>query len=150
MPIVEFSSIPAQEKMVNVHIHYMLNCKIVHVYADLGIVVGGGGGAAWKSRHTTAAWKKSCVDPEGGGGTGGSATLENNKLYAWVQRGADRGVRPPPPGKSQVIWGSIGNKQVDPSLKKLDPPPWPGKVEPPPKPWKLIFFFEINHLISVK
>ena len=73
MPIVEFSSIRAQEKMVNVHIHYMLNCKIVYVYADLGIVVGGGGGA-WKSRHTTAAWekwKKSCVDPEGGRGGGG-------------------------------------------------------------------------------
>ena len=36
------------------------------------------------------------ADPEGGGGgTGG----------------------PDPPGKSQVIWVSIGNKQ-------LDPPPW--------------------------
>ena len=54
MPTVVFSSIPAQEKMVNVHIHYMLNCKIVHVYADLGIVVGGGGGG-------------------GGGGVGGSS-----------------------------------------------------------------------------
>ena len=79
MPIVEFSSIPAQEKMVNVHIHYMLNCKIVHVYADLGIVVGGGGGeAAWKSRHTTAAWekwKKSYVDPEGGGDMGSAPCI---------------------------------------------------------------------------
>ena len=43
----------------------------------------------------------------GGGGAGGSG----------------------PPGKSQVIWGSIGNKQLDPlpgrswtpTLKKLDP-----------------------------
>ena len=38
------------------------------------------------------------VDPEGG--TGG----------------------PDPPGKSQVIWVSIGNKQLDPPWKKLDPP----------------------------
>ena len=29
---------------------------------------------------------------------------------------------PDPPGKSQVIWVSIGNKQLDPSWKKLDPP----------------------------
>ena len=28
---------------------------------------------------------------------------------------------PPPPGKSQVIWVSIGNKQLDPIWKKLDP-----------------------------
>ena len=27
-----------------------------------------------------------------------------------------------PPGKSQVIWVSIGNKQLDPPWKKLDPP----------------------------
>ena len=32
---------------------------------------------------------------------------------------------PDPPGKSQVIWVSIGNKQLDHPLKKLDPsPPW--------------------------
>ena len=30
---------------------------------------------------------------------------------------------PPPPGKAQVIWVSIGNKQLDPPWKKLDPPP---------------------------
>ena len=42
----------------------------------------------------------SSADPEGGGGTGG----------------------PDPPGKSQVIWVSIGNKQLDPSCKKLDSP----------------------------
>ena len=34
---------------------------------------------------------------------------------------------PPPPGKSQVIWVSIGNKQ-------LDPPPWK-KLDPP---WKML------------
>ena len=33
--------------------------------------------------------------------------------------GGDRGSGPPPPGKSQVIWVSIGNKQSDPP-----PPPW--------------------------
>ena len=72
--------------MVNVHIDHMLNCKIVHVCADLGIVIGGGGGgAAWKSRHTTAAWekwKKSSVNPEGG-----------------------QGVRPPPPLKITSYMG---------------------------------------------
>ena len=37
--------------------------------------------------------------------------------------GGDRGSGPPPPpGKSQVIWVSIGNKQLDPPWKKLDPP----------------------------
>ena len=42
-----------------------------------------------------------------------------------IQRG-DRGSGPPPPpGKSKVIWVSIGNKQLDPPphWKKLDPPP---------------------------
>ena len=51
-----------------------------------------------KNKQTTAAWekwKKSSADPEGGGGVGG-------------QEG------PNPPGKSQVIWGSIGNKQLNP------------------------------------
>ena len=33
-----------------------------------------------------------------------------------------QGVRTPPPGKSQVIWVSIGNKQLDPPWEKLDPP----------------------------
>ena len=37
-----------------------------------------------------------------------------------IQRGAG-GPDPPPPGKSQVILVSIGNKQLDP------PPPSPGK-----------------------
>ena len=35
----------------------------------------------------------------------------------------------PPPGKTQGIWVSIGNKQ-------LDPPPWK-KLDPPP-PWKML------------
>ena len=43
------------------------------------------------------------------------------KLYLQVpiQRGG-QGVRTPP-GKSQVIWVSIGNKQLDPPWKMLDP-----------------------------
>ena len=45
----------------------------------------------------------SSVDPEGGGGGGQD-----------------------PPGKSQVIWVSTGNKQFDP------PPPWKGLDPPPP------------------
>ena len=37
------------------------------------------------------------------------------------------------PGKSQVIWVSIGNMQLDP------PPPPPGKSwTPPPPPWKML------------
>ena len=45
-----------------------------------------------------------------------------------IQRGGDRGSGPPP-GKSQVIWVSIGNKQ-------LDPPPLPWKkLDPPGKCW---------------
>ena len=39
------------------------------------------------------------ADPEGGGGAGG----------------------PDPPGKSQVIWVSIGNKQLDPPRKSWTP-----------------------------
>ena len=46
-----------------------------------------------------------------------------------IQRG-DRGFGPPPPGKSQVIWVSIGNKQ-------LDPPP-PLEKDGPPPPWKML------------
>ena len=45
-----------------------------------------------------------------------------------IQRG--RGSGPPPPGKSQIIWVSIGNKQ-------LDPPPGKSWTLPPP-PWKML------------
>ena len=53
-----------------------------------------------------------------------------------------------PPGKSQVPWVATGNKQ-------LDPPPWKKldlleNVRPPLEPWKIIVFFESNHLTSVK
>ena len=57
-----------------------------------------------------------------------------------------------PPGNSQVIWVSIGNKRLDlphPPWKKFDPPP-PGKIWTPSGTLKMIFFFEINHLTSVK
>ena len=87
MPIVEFPSIPAHEKTV-----MYINCKIVHVCADLEIVVGGGGGgggggAAWKRRHTSAAWekwKKSNADPEGWGG--GSGPPWKITSYMWFYR----------------------------------------------------------------
>ena len=46
-----------------------------------------------------------------------------------IQRGGERGSGPPP-GKSQVIWVSIGNKQLDP------PSPWK-KLDPPWKCWTL-------------
>ena len=54
----------------------------------------------------------------------------------------------PDPGKSQVIWVSIGNKQLD--------PPHPEKVgpqengPPPLEPWNMIVFIESNHWNSVK
>ena len=38
---------------------------------------------------------------------------------------------PPPPGKSQVIWVSIGYKQLDPPGKSGTPPPPPGKCWTP-------------------
>ena len=46
-----------------------------------------------------------------------------------IQRGG-QGVRTPP-GKSQVIWVSIGNKQLDPPLEKVGPPPPPWKMLDP-------------------
>ena len=50
-------------------------------------------------------------------------------LHALIQRGA-RGPDTPPLEKTQVIWDSIGNKQLD--------PPTPGKswtpAQPPPTP----------------
>ena len=36
--------------------------------------------------------------------------------------GGGQGVRTPPPGKSQVIWVYIGNKQLDPPGKSWTPP----------------------------
>ena len=134
MPIVEFSSIPAQEKMVNVHIHYMLNCKIVHVYADLGIVWGGeqrGKVDIPQQRGKSHAWIQRGGGGGGGGGQGGPPPWKITSYMRGSRGGRTGGSAPPPPGKSQVIWGSLGNKQVDPSLKKLDPPP-----PPPPLTWK--------------
>ena len=58
-------------------------------------------------------------------------------------RGGERGSGPPPPGKSQVIWVSIGTKQLEkvgPPWKMLDPL------------WNLEndrFSLEIDHLTSV-
>ena len=55
-----------------------------------------------------------------------------------------------PTGKSQVIWASIGQKQLDPHWIKVGPPP-PWKMFHPH--WnlgKMIVFFESNHWTSVK
>ena len=60
--------------------------------------------------------------------------------------GVGQGVRTPS-GKSQIIWVSIGNKQLDTHWKKLDPLE---KIGPHLEPWKTIDFFEIDHLTSVK
>ena len=65
-----------------------------------------------------------------------------------IKRG-DMGPDPSPSRKSQVIWVSIGNKQLDSPWKKLDPPPLEN-VGPPLEPRKVIDFFEIDHLSSVK
>ena len=51
------------------------------------------------------------------------------------RRGGTGGLDPP--GKSQVIWVSIGNKQLDP-LEKVGPPPPPGKCWTPLEPRMLI------------
>ena len=58
-------------------------------------------------------------------------------LQVRIQRGGTGG--PDPPGKSL----STGNKQ-------LDPPPPPGKCWTPSGTLKMIVFFGINHLTSVK
>ena len=63
-----------------------------------------------------------------------------------IQRGGGGRGSGPPPGKSQVLWVSIGNKQLDPP----PPPPPLEKVGPPLKPRKMIDFFESDHLTSVK
>ena len=62
--------------------------------------------------------------------------------YASADLEGGQGVRTPhPPGKSQVIWVSIGNKQLDPH----PPPPHP---TPPPTPGKsqisLNFGYHVN------
>ena len=61
-----------------------------------------------KSKYVTTPFK---CGFRGGGGTGG----------------------PDPPGKSQVIWAYIENKQLDPPppLRKVGPPPPPGKCWTP-------------------
>ena len=56
----------------------------------------------------------------------------------------------PPPGKPQVIWVCIGNKQLDPLWKNLDPPPPLENVGPPLEPMKIEDFFEIDHLTSME
>ena len=68
----------------------------------------------------------------------------------WLQVRIQRGNRGSgTPGKSQVIWVSTGNKQLDPTpLEKVGPPL--EKVGPPSGTLKMIVFFGIDHLTSVK
>ena len=82
----------------------------MYIYAALGIVVGGGGEE-----------QRGKVDiPQQRG--------ECGKSQARIQKGGGQGF-PDPPGKSsQVIWGSIGNKKLDPLPgKSRTLPPSPGK-----------------------
>ena len=53
--------------------------------------------------------------------------------HARIQRGWQGSG---PPGKSQVIWVSIANKQLDRHPPPLGTPPPLGKVGPPPPTWK--------------
>ena len=69
----------------------------------------------------------------------------NKICFKCYSRGGTGG--PDPPGKSQVIWVSIGDKQLEPPWKKLDPLPLEN-VRPPLEPMKV--FLEMNHLTSVK
>ena len=84
---------------------------------------------SFKTRFELADAVRAITDRDGTNALS-SPTSENSGLNAtqvWIQRGG-QGVRtPPPPGKSQVIWVSIGNKQLDLPWKKLDPPGkcWP-------------------------
>ena len=58
----------------------------------------------------------------------------------WTSRYNEMGYGPP--GKSQVIWVSTGNKQLDPLPLE--------KVGPYLEHRKMIVFFESNHWISEK
>ena len=54
----------------------------------------------------------------------GPSCLQRLSAQVRIQRGGGgQGVRTPP-GKPQVIWVSIGNKQLEPPLEKVGPPPW--------------------------
>ena len=57
--------------------------------------------------------------------------MEKSYLLLVEIASGQRGIRGSgPPGKSQVIWFSIGYKQLDPPGKSATPPPPP----PPPPP----------------
>ena len=57
-----------------------------------------------------------------------ASAFERCKIASGQSSSADpeggQGIQTPPPGKSQVIWVSIGNKQLDPPEKSWTPPPW--------------------------
>ena len=95
--------------------------------------LGGGGGGGFHGLSCIVGLLKmfrySCMYPGEGAGVSGSP--ENRRNQVRIQRGTGG---PDPPEKSQVIWVSIGNKQLDPPppLEKVGPPP------PPPPPWKML------------
>ena len=69
--------------------------------------------------------------------------------WADPERGGGGAGGPDPPGKSQVIWVSVGKKQSDSPVKSWTPTPLEN-VPPPLEPWQIIVFFESNHWTSVK
>ena len=73
-------------------------------------------------------------------------TRYTHKIFKCGSRGGLPGD-PDPPGKSQVIWVYIGNKELDPPGKSWTPLE---NVGPPSGTLKMIDFFEIDHLTSVK
>ena len=59
--------------------------------------------------------------------------MQHNAAFKCGSRGG-KGGPDPPPGKSQVIWVSIGNKLLDPPGKSWTPPPPLENVGPPLEP----------------
>ena len=68
------------------------------------------------------------------------------ELKCGSRGGGTGGPDPPPPGKSQVIWDFIGNKQLD--LPEKSWTPW--NMLDPSVTLKMIAYFEIILLTSVK
>ena len=60
-----------------------------------------------------------------------------------ISRGGGGGRGSGPPGKSQVIWMSIGMSNCAPPLEKVGPSL--ENVGPPLEPRTMIVFFESNH-----
>ena len=111
-----------------------------------------------------------CDFPGGGGGGGGGGPdpltplwihmwgrltpLFAYRIMVYQNLNKTEKYHPKTTKRKKAIWVSIGYKQLDP------PPPWKELDPSPPSPWKMldplwnlekiIAFFEINHLTSVK